>query len=138
MTDSALPGRYRQYIDCLNTRDFDALGSFVGDDVIRNGEILGLSGYRELLRGDFRAIPDLSFTIELLVADATRVAARLAFDCTPVGDFLGIPVHGRRVAFTEHVFYTYADDKIAEVHSVIDTTGIRAQLGPGPGRPSPA
>lgn len=128
MTASALPKLYRQYIDCLNARDLDRLGSFVRDDVRRNGDALGLAGYRDLLRGDFRAIPDLSFTIELLVADTARVAARLAFDCRPEGDFLGIPVDGRRVVFTEHAFYAYTDGRIAEVHSVIDTTSIHAQL----------
>lgn len=132
MTDSPLQSLYRQYIDCLNSRELDRLSSFVCDEVRRNGEALGLSGYREMLHGDFRDIPDLGFTIELLVADYTHVAARLTFDCTPVGDFLGMPVNGRRVTFAEHVIYAYTDGKIADVRSVIDTTGIRAQLEPAP------
>ena len=110
----------------------------VHDDVRRNGEVLGLSGYREMLLGDYRSIPDLRFTIELLVADTTHVAARLVFDCTPRGEFLGIPVDGRRVAFSENVFYAYVDGRIADVRAVIDTTAIRAQLQAGPGLQPPA
>lgn len=136
MSDSPLAASYRQYVDCLNARDLDRLGDFVRDDVRRNGEALGLAGYRDLLRRDFRAVPDLRFTIDLLVADATHVAARLAFDCTPAGQFLGILVDGRRVRFHEHVFYAYADGRIADVHTVIDTTAIRAQLQPEPDRRS--
>jgi predicted ester cyclase len=56
------------------------------------------------------------------------LAARLAFDCTPKGEFLGLPVNGRRVAFTENVFYEFRDGKIAQVWSVIDKAAIEAQL----------
>ena len=128
MSNSPLIELYQQYVDCLNDRTLDRLGSYVRDDVRRNGEAVHLVGYRELLLDDFRRIPDLRFSIDLLVADATHVAARLAFDCTSVGEFLGLAVDGRRVVFREHVFYEYVDGKIADVRSVVDTDSIRAQL----------
>ena len=128
MSSSPLAELYLRYVDCLNARTLDRLGSYVRDDVRRNGEAVHLAGYREMLHDDFRRIPDLRFTIELLVADATHVAARLAFDCTPVGEFVGVPVQGRRVSFHENVFYVYVDGKIADVRSVVDTDSIRAQL----------
>ena len=56
------------------------------------------------------------------------MAARLLFDCTPVGGFLGLPVNGRRVSFAENVFYGFADGRIEEVWSVIDRAAIEAQL----------
>ena len=56
------------------------------------------------------------------------VAARLRFDCTPAGAFLGLPVNGRRVSFAENVFYRFLRGKIVEVWSVIDKTAIEAQL----------
>ncbi|KWV51445.1 ester cyclase [Bradyrhizobium macuxiense] len=119
---------YRSYIDCLNRQDWARLGQFVDDDVSHNGRRLGLSGYRTMLEGDFRDIPDLHFNIELLVADATRVASRLAFDCSPKRRFLGLDVNGRRVAFAENVFYEFRHGKIVQVWSVIDKATIEAQL----------
>ncbi len=95
----------------------------------RNGHLLGLAGYREMLEQDFATIPDLYFTIELLVVEPPRIAARLAFDCTPQGTFLGLAVDGRRVRFAENVFYTFRDGKIVSVQSVIDKSAIEAQLG---------
>ncbi|MEH6775197.1 MAG: ester cyclase, partial [Cereibacter changlensis] len=89
---------------------------------------LGLAGYRAMLEGDFRAIPDLVFRIELLLADPPQVASRLAFDCTPVGELFGLVVNGRRVRFAENVFYGYRDGLIHDVRSVIDTGAIAAQL----------
>ena len=75
-----------------------------------NGERIGLSGYREMLEGDFRAIPDLYFDIHLLISEPPRVASRLSFDCTPKGILFGLHVNGKRVSFTENVFYEFRDE----------------------------
>ncbi len=87
MSDANLEAIYREYIACLNKRDWDALGRFVSDDVRHNGRPFGLAGYRAMLERDCEQIPDLYFQIEILIADRNRVAARLRFDVTPKGDF---------------------------------------------------
>jgi predicted ester cyclase len=125
---SPLAEIYRSYIACLNRQDLAHLDQFVRDDVHYNGTAIGLSGYREMLTGDFRAIPDLHFSIALLVVEDPVVASRLAFDCTPKGTFLGLPVNGQRVVFSENVFYEYKDEKIWRVWSVIDKGAVEAQL----------
>jgi len=81
-----------------------------------------------MLERDFDEIPDLRFNIQLLVADAPYVASRLAFDCSPKGKFLGLDVNGKRVSFTENVFYEFREQKIVQVWSVIDKAAIEAQL----------
>ena len=119
---------YRDYIACLNRRDWDGLSNFVHHEVRHNGRPLGLSGYRDLLETDVRDIPDLRFEIGILVASPPRIAARLLFDCTPKGVFMGLPVDGRRVTFAEHAFYEYRDGKIWDVKSIIDKAAIEARL----------
>ncbi|CCD89114.1 conserved protein of unknown function [Bradyrhizobium sp. ORS 285] len=128
MTAAELANHYRAYIVCLNAQAWPALGDFVHEHVVHNGRQLGLADYRDMLIGDFAAIPDLRFNIGLLVADPPHVACRLDFDCTPKGEFLGLPVNGRRVVFSENVFYEFRDGRIAEVWSVIDKAAIEAQL----------
>ena len=128
MTEAELAAIYRDYIACLNEQDWPRLGHFVAHDVVHNGRPFGLAGYRAMLEGDFRAIPDLRFDVELVTCDPPNVAARLAFDCTPTGEFLGLPVNGKRVTFAENVFYEWRDGKIAQVWSVIDKAAIEAQL----------
>ena len=128
MTGADLSDVYRRYIACLNRQDWPQLGLFVDDNVRHNGRQLGLSGYREMLERDFREIPDLHFKIQLLIADASYIASRLAFDCSPKGKFLGLDVNGKRVSFTENVFYEFRGAKIARVWSVIDKAAIEAQL----------
>lgn len=128
MTRDELAAIYRDYIACLNWRDWPALGKFVHDGVDHNARPVGLAGYRAMLERDVREIPDLQFHIEMLICDAPRIAARLKFDCTPGGTFLGLAVNGRRVSFCENVFYEFQDGKIRQVWSVIDKSAIEAQL----------
>jgi predicted ester cyclase len=131
VTKPGLADIYRNYIACLNRQDWPRLAQFVDDDVIRNGRRIGLSGYRDMLRRDFDDIPDLRFDIAMLVSDPPHVAARLSFDCAPRGMFLGLDVGGRRVSFTENVFYEFHGEKIREVWSLIDKAAIEAQLSRG-------
>lgn len=128
MTNEELRERYRGYIDCLNRQDWAHLGDYVADSAERNGETLGLSGYRTMLEGDFAAISDLVFKIDFLVSEPPYVAARLVFDCTPKGELFGLPVNGKRVSFTENVFYRFTGGKIDTVWSVIDQAAIAGQL----------
>lgn len=128
MTKTALSDVYRDYIACLNKQDWQKLGLFLHDDVEHNGRQIGLSGYRLMLERDFDKIPDLYFDIQLLISDAPYVASRLGFDCTPKGEFLDLAVNGKKIFFTENVFYKFRSGKIEQVWSVIDKSAIEAQL----------
>ena len=128
MMKTDLSDVYRGYIACLNKQDWPKLSQFVHDDVYYNGQPIGIGGYREMLERDFDEIPDLSFDIQLLISDPPYLASRLGFDCTPKGKFLGLHVNGKRVSFTENVFYEFRREKIEQVWSVIDKAAIEAQL----------
>lgn len=104
---------YQGYIACLNRRDVT---------------VLKQSGYTTMLENNFIEIPDLQFTIQLLISNTDYLVSRLAFDCTPKENFLGIPINGKRVSFTEKVFYQFREKKIQEVWSIIDKAAIEAQL----------
>ncbi|GHD20064.1 ester cyclase [Tianweitania populi] len=129
MTPDQLRTIYEAYIDCLNRQDWPQLEAFVAGNVHYNGGLIGLSGYQQMSEKDHRDIPDLSFNIQMLVAEGSTIAARLRFNCTPRAEFLGLPVNGQRVSFCENVFYRFEAGKIHEVWSVIDKAAIEAQLG---------
>jgi predicted ester cyclase len=128
MIKTDLSAIYRDYIVCLNRQDWPKLEQFVHDEVCYNGQRIGISGYREMLEKDFCEIPDLYFNIQLLISDPPYTASRLQFDCTPKGTFFGLPVNGKKVSFTENVFYEFRGEKIWQVWSVIDKAAIEAQL----------
>jgi len=128
MIKNDLSDIYRAYIACLNKQDWTRLKQFVDDNVSYNGQEFGLRKYRQMLEKDFYKIPDLYFNIELLISEPPYTASRLGFECTPRGRFLGLHVNGKRVSFTENVFYRFRGEKIEQVWSVIDKAAIEAQL----------
>jgi predicted ester cyclase len=128
MIKADLSSVYRDYIACLNNQDWPNLEKFVHDEVNYNGQRIGIVGYREMLERDFSEIPDLYFDIELLISDPPYIASRLRFQCMPKEKFLGLSVNGKRISFTENVFYEFQRERIAQVWSVIDKAAIEAQL----------
>lgn len=131
MIKTDLSDLYRAYLACLNKQDWPNLGQFVHDQVIHNGRQFGLSGYIDMLKKDFDEIPDLYFNIRMLISDPPCIASRLDFDCTPKATFLDLQVNGKKVSFSENVFYEFQETKIREVWSVIDKPAIEAQLSHG-------
>ena len=119
---------YEAYLDCLNAQAWDQLGDFVAEDATHNGRSFGLDGYRTMLIQDYRDIPDLRFVAEKIVCQPPTLAARLRFDCSPRGRFLGLIVDGRKVSFFEHVIYKFEHDKIREVWSILDKQAIEKSL----------
>lgn len=119
---------YQSYLACLNAQDWESVGTFVDAEVSRNGDALGLAGYRDMLIKDHEAIPDLRFVPVFTVCDQAALGAVLKFDCNPIGKFMGLPINGRRVVFHENVFYEFRNSKIFRVRSVIDKAAIEQQL----------
>ena len=69
-----------------------------------------------------------AFGFHLLISEPPRVASRLRFECTPNGSLFGLHVNGKRVSFTENVFYEFRDERIEKVWLVIDEAAIESQL----------
>eukprot|EP01037_Dinobryon_pediforme_P040314 gene40314-49383_t len=128
MTKTDLAEIYRDYIACLNLRDWPQLGRFVDDEAIHNDRRIGLSGYLAMLERDYDEIPDLYFNVQMVVSDPPFIASRIRFDCSPWDTFLGLPINGRTVSFTENVIYEFRAAKIVQVWSVIDKAAIEAQI----------
>ena len=101
MTKTDLCDVYRGYIVSLNKQDWPKLEQFVHDEVIYNGQRIGILGYREMLERDFYEVPDLYFDIALLISDPPYVASQLRFNCTRRETFLGLHINGKRVSLTE-------------------------------------
>lgn len=126
--DQALERTYRGYLDALDERRFDDVEDLLHEELTYNGESLTRDDYVAQRREEARQIPDLHYAVDLLVVEADQVACRIAFDCSPRGEFLGMPVNGRRISFVEHVFYRFREGRIEHVWSLIDTDAIREQL----------
>ena len=128
MGQNQLSSIYRNYIKCLNEQNWQILNRFIHPEVCHNGIHLGVIGYQQMLEQDYIQIPDLYFSIELLVVDPPYVASRLRFHCSPKDRFLNLHIDGKKISFTENVFYEFSDEKIIQVWSILDKTTIESQL----------
>lgn len=128
MPDPDLEVRYRSYLSALNDRQLDRLVEFVHDEITYNDVQMSRADYQDLIARHVAAVPDMFFAIDLLVVRAEHVACRIAFDCTPQSEFLGLPPTGRTVSFSEHVFYRFREGRIEQVWSLLDMDAIRTQL----------
>ncbi|WP_267307730.1 ester cyclase [Mycobacterium barrassiae] len=59
MSDRDLSDVYRDYLRCLNERQWPRLGEFVAEQLSYNGKRMTLGDYRAMLENDTQATPDL-------------------------------------------------------------------------------
>ena len=95
----------------------------------RNGERIGLAGYREMLERDVEEIPDL--VVRHSAADRRPAPMSRAGSRSIVRQRESSSAsmsRGKRVSFAENVFYEFKGEKIETVWSIIDKATIEAQL----------
>lgn len=79
---------------------------------------------------DFRrGFPDVVSTIEDLVAEGDRVAARWRARATHLEEYVGVPPTGKEVEFTGISVYRIEGGRIAESWTVEDDLGLMRQIG---------
>jgi predicted ester cyclase len=140
---SALKAHYLSYINALNTRQHlsPGLSSYVHSQVTYNSNPISLENYQSIIDDSVSAIPDLYYDVDesLLIAQSDAndteeltgfIAARINFNCTPTKEFFGFKPRddGKKIVFSENVFYRFEDGRIREVWSVIDKEEFGKQM----------
>jgi len=114
---------------------------YVGHDPSNPEDIRGLDAAKQAAADYRNAFPDLRVTVEDVIAEGDKVAARLRFRGTHRGELDGIAPTGRRVDCTGIVISRMEGGKIAEDWANFDDLGMMEQLGaiskPGQRAPSP-
>ncbi len=77
----------------------------------------------------WRAFPDLTLTIEDIIADGDKVVVRFIGRGTHQGDLGNIPATGVKTEAGGIEIYHFEDGKIIEVWEISDTLGLMQQLG---------
>jgi predicted ester cyclase len=82
------------------------------------------------LERQFAAAFSVTRTIEDLLVDGDKVAARIRSNAVHVGDFYGRGASHRVVTFTAIVIYHVVDGRIRESWGEVDFAGLMRQLPP--------
>ena len=102
---------------------------YVGHDPSNSEEVRGLQAAKRAASDYRQAFPDLRVTVEDLIAEGDRVAARLRVRGTHLGELDGIAPTGRRVDCTGIVISRIEEGKIAVDWANFDDFGMMQQLG---------
>jgi steroid delta-isomerase-like uncharacterized protein len=98
----------------------------------RSEPLQGPSGYLTTI-GMMRAgFPDIQWTLEEMIAEGDKVAARFTMRGTHQGTFFGTPPSGKKIEVTAMNFYRMTDGKIVEERGQPDLLGLLQQIGAAP------
>ncbi len=93
------------------------------------GQSPGPAGFVEWMRAARAAFPDLTATVEDVVAGTDRLAGRVRYRGTHGGPFAGIAATERRVDFHAFHFVGFRDGRIVEWWGTADLLGALQQIG---------
>ena len=125
------------FTDFINTASEDLATELISPDAIfympgRSEPLQGPSGYLVVI-GMMRAgFPDIQWTLEELIAEGDKVAARFTMRGTHKGSFFGVPPSGKKIEVKAMNFYRISDGQIIEEHGQPDLLGLLQQIGGAP------
>ena len=94
--------------------------------------VRGPAGYLAII-GMMRAgFPDIRWTLEEMIAEADKVAARFTMRGTHQGTFFGVPPTGKKIEAKAMNFYRLLDGQFVEEHGQPDLLGLLQQIGAVP------
>lgn len=116
----------------VNNQDLDKLDAQLTDDFIDHAmpaeTTRGPAGVKEWLARLKKGFPDLTVTIDEMIAEGDRVAIRATWTGTHTSEIFGMPPTGRIISFSGAVFWRIEGDRIAERWAYIDTAELMKRL----------
>ena len=123
----------RYYHQLWNLWDLGIVDDILAPDVLFHGSlgvaVEGVEGFRRYVQLVRDVFPDFHNTIEDLIAEDDRVAARLRYTGTHSGPLFGIAPTGKRIEYAGLALFHIKDDRIVSGFVLGDLNGLMRQLG---------
>jgi len=124
----------QRFTEFINTASEQLASELISPDAIfyvpgRTEPMRGPAGYMAtlaMMRGGF---PDIQWTLEELIAEGEKIAARFTMRGTHKGTFFGVPPTGRKIEVQAMNFYRFSDGRIVEERGQPDLLGLLQQIG---------
>ena len=127
---------HRWFEEVWNQKSEEAIDEMFAEDGIANGlndaegnPLRGPEGFKTLHRAFVAAYPDLNITIEDIVSEGDKIAARCTVRATHAGEGLGVAPTNQPVEFTGLTIVKIEDGKIKEAWNEFDFMKMYSQLG---------
>lgn len=91
--------------------------------------VRGPEGMKAFVTGLHTGFPDIKFTLEYMIADGPRVAARYQMTGTHSGEFLGAPPSNKVITDVGSDIFHISDGKFVGIWVAEDGVGLLSQMG---------
>jgi steroid delta-isomerase-like uncharacterized protein len=131
----------RRFCEVVNTRNMAAVEDFVEGSFATNyvayenskpGTSVSHRGIKQYLKRFYAVMPDLSITVEDLIAEGDKVVIRWTMRGTHTGEFMGSPPTGNPLTVKAMECFRIAGGRIVERWSLWDQLTLLQQLGAVP------
>ena len=124
----------KRFVEFINSASEKLAHELVSRDAIfhapvRPEPVVGPAGYLMIIgmmRGGF---PDVQWTLEELISEGDKVAARFTMRGTHQGQFMGVPPTGKQVTIQALNIYHLTNGQIIKEYAQPDVLGLLAQIG---------
>jgi steroid delta-isomerase-like uncharacterized protein len=122
-----------KFAEAVQTGNFDVFKEVVSPENIdhdpASGQVPGPEGYRMFFTGLRTAFPDMSVTLETLVADEESIAFAYTLTGTQTGPLMGFAPTGKKINIRGMQISKFKDGKMVERWGSSDELGMLRQLG---------
>ncbi|KAM0257672.1 hypothetical protein ACHAQJ_004236 [Trichoderma viride] len=121
---------FRTHVAALAKQDWATITARLHPELTRNHRALTAEQYVDQAKEGFKAIPDLSVTLDQAFADksSSSVFGRLIVRGTLKEEFMGIKPSGQAFEFSELTIYEYKDGKVLRILTATDKEAIKSQV----------
>ena len=122
-----------KFAEAVQTGKFDVFKEVVSTENIDHdpaaGQVQGPEGYRTFFTGLRTAFPDMSVTLETMVADEESIAFAYTLTGTQTGPLMGFAPTGKKIKVRGMQISKFKDGKMVERWGSSDELGMLQQLG---------
>lgn len=123
--------------EAANRGNLDVIDELFSDDVryylpFSSDPVVGREGVRGVVAGFRTAFPDLNISIDDLIEEGDKLAARVTARGTNKGELMGSSPTGRAVTWSVVHMSRLEGDRIAEDRVTFNVLGFLQQLGLAP------
>jgi steroid delta-isomerase-like uncharacterized protein len=134
MTIEANRALMQRFTEFINTASEKLAAELISPNAVfhipgRSEPMRGPAGYLAvigMMRGGF---PDIQWTLEEMIAEGDKVAARFTMRGTHRGTFFGVPPSTKKIQVQAMNFYRFSSGQIVEEHGQPDLLGLMQQIG---------
>jgi steroid delta-isomerase-like uncharacterized protein len=122
----------RRYYELVNKGELTACFELCATDLVMHsssGETRGLEEFKKNFEEEFKAFPDMHFTVHDIIAEGDKVAARWTLTGTHKGEFRGTPPTNKKVTLWGINIDRVAGGKFVEGWVSFDMLSMMQQLG---------